>query len=173
MPLANLGDGLGTAMSSAVYAIHQPDPLAPSFPWGSSNEIFLIGWYDGVVRVHDLRDSARTHAESSFATPTSTPLPLLALRDCANLSSPIYGSATGGGHGAHVVARTALRGVISICDVRSPPTGSTGKARPGRNVCPPTQSARLLIVCWWKGPAYGVRGDGSFCLRLFPRSAAS
>jgi len=140
VPLANLGDGLGRALSSGVYAVHQPDPLAPSFPWGSSNEIILSGWYDGVVRVHDLRDSARTHAESSFATATSTPLPLLpvlTLSGCANLSSPIYSLATGGGHGAHVIAGTVMHGVISIWDVRSSPTGSTGRARSGWNVYPP------------------------------------
>ncbi|KAI9510605.1 hypothetical protein F5148DRAFT_1298353 [Russula earlei] len=43
---------------TAVYGIATAPPASP---WGASDQIIVSGWFDGLVRVHDMRASLRTH----------------------------------------------------------------------------------------------------------------
>ncbi|KZP33475.1 hypothetical protein FIBSPDRAFT_943278 [Athelia psychrophila] len=112
--------------SSAVYGI---SGVPPSSPWGGSDQIIVSGWYDGVVRVHDLR-SADCH------TGTGTPglLPVLSLQDALSLE-PIYTVACGGGSSSHIAAGSARHSVVAFWDVRSPAQGWSVHA-PGNDSSP-------------------------------------
>ncbi|KAI9465580.1 hypothetical protein BJY52DRAFT_1202296 [Lactarius psammicola] len=95
--LTNADRGLAhvPAPPSAVYGIASAPPASP---WGASDQILVSGWFDGLVRVHDMRSS---HAPTlSFADPWSF--------------EPVYAVACGGGWGHSVVAfwdvRVASRG---------------------------------------------------------------
>ncbi|KIK57200.1 hypothetical protein GYMLUDRAFT_46448 [Collybiopsis luxurians FD-317 M1] len=124
------GGGSGASFGSAVYGICR---APPSSPLGSSPQILVSGWYDGKVRVHDLRSSARlrgsgSDSNSDFDSSASGvgaaqgqgPIPLspvLTLSDPWSIE-PIYSVSSGGGGGAHVAAGSARHSVVSFWDVR-------------------------------------------------------
>jgi hypothetical protein len=97
--------------ASAVYALCCSPPSAP---WGASDQIIISGWYDGGVRVYDLRSSLRTQPQNSD---TTCLLPSLSFSDPWS-PEPIYALSSGGGSGAHVGAGTARHSVVSFWDVR-------------------------------------------------------
>jgi WD40 repeat protein len=101
---------------TAVYGIASAPPASP---WGASDQIIVSGWFDGLVRVHDMRVS---HAPSlSFADPWSF--------------EPIYTVACGGGGGAHIAAGSACHSVVAFWDVRAATRGWSVHA-PGNDISP-------------------------------------
>lgn len=126
---ANNGHFTHNSLHSAVYGIANGPP---SSPWGSSPQIIVSGWYDGFVRVHDLRSSSRT-----FPSGHQDPAPLLpVLSMCDPLSyEPIYDVSCGGGSASHVAAGSARHSVVSFWDVRSPTLGWSVHA-PGNDLSP-------------------------------------
>ena len=107
----------------AVYDITS----APvSSPWGASDQIVVSGWYDGFVRVHDLRSSnaARTASSSSTPSPSSSDTsPITSLQPTLSFDDPwslepIYSISCGGGSGAHIAAGSARHSVLAFWDVR-------------------------------------------------------
>ncbi|KAH8822811.1 hypothetical protein DL96DRAFT_1533444 [Flagelloscypha sp. PMI_526] len=102
-----------TNSSSAVYAITNGPPCSP---WGASPNVLASGWYDGYVRIHDLRTSA-TH------------LPVYSTHDpwCYE---PVYSLSLGGGSGCHIGAGLARHSVVAFWDIR-------GKDGSGWSVYPP------------------------------------
>ncbi|KAI0304489.1 hypothetical protein B0F90DRAFT_1586564, partial [Multifurca ochricompacta] len=101
---------------SAVYGIASASPASP---WGASDQILVSGWFDGLVRVHDMRVS---HAPTlTFADPWSF--------------EPIYAVACGGGGGAHIAAGSARHSVVAFWDVRAASRGWSVHA-PGNDVSP-------------------------------------
>ncbi|EDR13272.1 uncharacterized protein LACBIDRAFT_292502 [Laccaria bicolor S238N-H82] len=107
--------------STAVYGLSH-GPL--SSPWGSSKEIVVTGWFDGVVRCYDLRSSTRTSLEGG-RTQNSGPIPLRPVMSLSDKWSeePIYSVSCGGGSSSHIAAGTARHSVVSFWDVRYPKEG--------------------------------------------------
>ncbi|TCD70914.1 hypothetical protein EIP91_001223 [Steccherinum ochraceum] len=99
------------ARSTAVYDITSA-PM--SSPWGASDQVIVSGWYDGQVRVHDLR-SSKTSSEPGGST--SSLQPTLAFEDPWSFE-PIYSISCGGGAGAHIAAGSARHSVVAFWDVR-------------------------------------------------------
>ncbi|KAF8133769.1 hypothetical protein EV363DRAFT_1397183 [Boletus edulis] len=99
---------------SAVYGIAC---APPSSPLGPSEQIIVSGWYDGSVRIYDLRVS---HHSQHF--PTLELLPVLTLRDPWS-PEPIYAVSCGGGNASFVAAGTARHSVVAFWDVRQPSQG--------------------------------------------------
>jgi hypothetical protein len=136
---------------NAVYGICA---APPSSPWGASPQILVSGWYDGSVRIFDLRDSAS--ASYAYPLPTtsapsstepwenntsSSSSPTRALRPTLTLSDPfsddaLYSVSSGGGSGAHIAAGFARHSVVSFWDVRSPRTSGWGVHAPGNDPSP-------------------------------------
>lgn len=116
--------------SSAVYGI---TGIPSSGPWGGSDQILVSGWYDGIVRVHDLRSSSRRHDLTSSAGPASL-LPVLSLQDVWSFE-PIYAVSCGGGSSSHIAAGSARHSVVAFWDVRSPKKGWSVHA-PGNDSSP-------------------------------------
>jgi hypothetical protein len=102
---------------SAVYGIASAPPTSP---WGSSDQILVSGWLDGLVRVHDMRTSPHTPT-LTFADPWSF--------------EPIYAVACGGGGAAHIAAGSARHSVVAFWDVRAATRGWSVHA-PGNDVSP-------------------------------------
>ncbi|PPQ63627.1 hypothetical protein CVT24_004380 [Panaeolus cyanescens] len=128
--------------SSAVYGLTHAPHCAP---WGASSQVLVSGWFDGEVRIYDLRNrdrygtttsynvSAPSSAPASTST-NSTPLrsstpaqtrqiqvpllkPSLTLADKWS-DEPIYAVSAGGGSGACVAAGTGRHSVVAMFDVR-------------------------------------------------------
>lgn len=116
--------------SSAVYGI---SGIPLSAPWGSSDHVLVSGWYDGLVRVHDLRSSSRLPGAHSSAGPAPL-LPVLSLYDTWSFE-PIYAVSCGGGSSSHVAAGSARHSVVAFWDVRSPSQGWSVHA-PGNDSSP-------------------------------------
>lgn len=117
--------------SSAVYAIESAPQAAP---WGASDQIVVSGWYDGVVRVHDLRSSSRTMTQTDTHTSAAALLPTLSFSDPWSYE-PIYSVACGGGNMAHIAAGSARHSVVAFWDVRAPMKGWSVHA-PGNDSSP-------------------------------------
>ncbi|TFK52600.1 hypothetical protein OE88DRAFT_1807484 [Heliocybe sulcata] len=115
--------------SSAVYGIC----TAPSSsPWGASEQIIVSGWYDGKVRVHDLRSSSRvTGAPSGQPAPLS---PVMSFYDPWSFE-PIYTLDCGGGSSSHIAAGSARHSVVAFWDVRAAARGWSVHA-PGNDSSP-------------------------------------
>ena len=170
-PLARLG---GSKDPCPVYAI---SPFLP----GASPNIIATGWYDGKVRVHDLRlppACAQTTSAPSPASPLSGPpllKPVLTLSDPWRSFDAVYSlSARGvpspsGNHSHHyITAGSAQHSVVAIWDVRSPPVGWSvyapgGDRSPvyalvteGSRVWGTTQSRAFMLDFAW-GNASGHR----------------
>ncbi|TFK27714.1 hypothetical protein FA15DRAFT_635363 [Coprinopsis marcescibilis] len=116
--------------SLAVYGIARA-PLAS--PMGSSPQILVSGWFDGQVRIYDLRSSNSVINGDSSSGPTFLK-PVMSIND-RWLQEPIYAVACGGGSAAHIAAGTARHSVVSFWDVRSPKTGWSVHA-PGNDRSP-------------------------------------
>jgi WD40 repeat protein len=126
-PLANLGRGRKAIQRHfAVYGIAG---APPGFPGGSSDQILISSWYDGKVRVHDLRDAARgNHPNSSAsnlgASDVPTPLfPCQVLYDPWTTTDAKYSVSAGGPGGACIASGSANNSVICLWDVRQPQDG--------------------------------------------------
>ncbi|KIJ64546.1 hypothetical protein HYDPIDRAFT_90416 [Hydnomerulius pinastri MD-312] len=115
---------------SAVYGITSPPP---SSPLGPSDQIIISGWYDGSVRIHDLRSSSRFSSPSPTHTLTAL-RPVLSLQDPWS-PEPIYSVSSGGGSSSFVAAGTARHSVIAFWDVRHPQRGWSVHA-PGNDSSP-------------------------------------
>ncbi|KAH7885312.1 hypothetical protein F5I97DRAFT_1810965 [Phlebopus sp. FC_14] len=116
------------SLPSAVYGITS---VPPASPMGASDQIVVSGWYDGAVRVHDLRVSERVRG----STETSTHLrPVLTLQDPWSLE-PVYCVSCGGGSASFVAAGTARHSVVAFWDVRQPTRGWSVHA-PGNDASP-------------------------------------
>jgi hypothetical protein len=110
-PLAILGAGNNvSSRQSAVYGITRTPSGAP---WGGEDQVIVSGWYDGLVRVHDLRTPSYSAPgeDASFD-------PVLKLYDPWS-TEPIYSVAAGGGSGSHIAAGSARHSVVSFWDVRA------------------------------------------------------
>ena len=116
--------------SLAVYGI---SGIPPSGPWGGSNQVIVSGWYDGLVRVHDLRSSSRVSGMES-STGLAPLLPVLSLYDSWSFE-PIYAVSCGGGSSSHIAAGSARHSVVAFWDVRSPSHGWSVHA-PGNDSSP-------------------------------------
>ncbi|KAI0917356.1 hypothetical protein AcW1_007435 [Taiwanofungus camphoratus] len=128
--LATLKPNNETPRPSAVYGIAG---APPSCPWGSSDRILVSGWYDGMVRVHDMRSSVRTRTADSSIGPASL-LPVMALYD-PWLFEPVYDVSCGGGSSSHIAAGTARHSVVAFWDIRNPSRGWSVHA-PGNDSSP-------------------------------------
>ncbi|KAF8555706.1 hypothetical protein OG21DRAFT_1410478 [Imleria badia] len=124
---------------SAVYAI---TCAPPSSPLGPSEQIIVSGWYDGSVRIYDLRVSHHHHhhhhllpipGSASLSSPP-TLLPVLTLQDPWS-PEPIYAVSCGGGNASFVTAGTARHSVVAVWDVRQPSQGWSVHA-PGNDSSP-------------------------------------
>lgn len=122
---------------SAVYGI---TCAPPSSPLGPSEQIIVSGWYDGLVRIYDLRvshHSQRVPPPGSASTSTSSPptlLPVLTLKDPWS-PEPIYAVSCGGGNASFVTAGMARHSVVAFWDVRQPSQGWSIHA-PGNDSSP-------------------------------------
>ncbi|OAX37081.1 hypothetical protein K503DRAFT_850585 [Rhizopogon vinicolor AM-OR11-026] len=114
--------------STAVYGITDAPPSAP---WGSSKQVIVSGWYDGVVRVHDMRSGRRDSGVPGSPAPLR---PMLTLRDPWS-DEPIYSVSCGGGSSSFVAAGTARHSVVAFWDVRRPTEGWSAHA-PGNDSSP-------------------------------------
>jgi WD40 repeat protein len=111
---------------TAVYAISSAPPACA---WGASNQIVVSGWYDGIVRVFDLRSPTRTGTGSK-------PSLLPSMTFCDPWSpEPIYSLSCGGGSASHITAGSARHSVLAFWDVRSPVRGWSVHA-PGNDSSP-------------------------------------
>ncbi|EEB96660.1 hypothetical protein MPER_04167 [Moniliophthora perniciosa FA553] len=86
LPTAILGGKRNDSTTSAVYGISRA-PL--SAPWGSSPQIIVSGWFDGI--------------------------PVLSLYDPLSYD-PIYSVSSGGGTSSHIAAGSARHSVVSFWD---------------------------------------------------------
>ena len=142
--LARLG---GPKSACPVYSIS-------AFLPGSSPDIITTGWYDGKVRVHDLRLASALSPPLQSPSLSSTPpllKPVLTLSDPWRSFDAIYSlSARGvpsssGTHSHHyITAGSAQHSVVAIWDVRSPCAGWSVYA-PGGD----------------RSPVYGLLTEGS------------
>lgn len=125
-PSVYLASSTRTQRPTAVYAISSAPPACA---WGASNQIVISGWYDGMVRVFDLRSPHRTtvHGHSSL-------LPSMAFCDPWS-PEPIYSLSCGGGSASHIAAGSARHSVLAFWDVRSPAKGWSVHA-PGNDSSP-------------------------------------
>ncbi|BFZ54336.1 hypothetical protein PYCC9005_001370 [Savitreella phatthalungensis] len=87
------------AKLSSVFALH---------PFSSHDNLIMSGWYDGLVRLHDLRLASET--------------PVLQMR-AAYESTAVYSLAR---RGHAVWAGTAVNGVVRLFDIRSPAGPTSG-----------------------------------------------
>ncbi|PSR70535.1 hypothetical protein PHLCEN_2v13574 [Hermanssonia centrifuga] len=126
-PSAFLAPSFKPEGASAVYAITSAPPTSP---WGGSDQIIVSGWYDGIVRVHDLRSSRRTISESS----TPSLLPTMTFADPWSFE-PIYSLACGGGSASHIAAGSARHSVVAFWDIRASRKGWSVHA-PGNDSSP-------------------------------------
>lgn len=128
--------------STAVYGITDAPPSAP---WGSSKQVIVSGWYDGAVRVHDMRSGRRDSGVQGSPAPLR---PMLTLRDPWS-DEPIYSVSCGGGSSSFVAAGTARHSVVAFWDVRRPTKGWSVHA-PGNDSSPVysliVESSRLFGV---------------------------
>lgn len=138
---------------SAVYAITTAPPASP---WGSSDQIIVSGWYDGVVRVHDLRSSSRAFNQGL--------MPALTLSDPWSYE-PIYSLSCGGGSGSHIAAGSARHSVVSFWDVRTSTAPTNDKPTNHRastsNFTSPTAGWSVHAPGNDRSPVYAVKVDGS------------
>ncbi|KAI6147310.1 hypothetical protein BKA82DRAFT_4152277 [Pisolithus tinctorius] len=111
--------------ADAAFPSSAPPP--PCSPLGDSDQIVVSGWYDGAVRVHDLRapEQATSAAARAHITRPWSP-------------EPVYCVSCGGGSASFVAAGTARHSVVAFWDVRQPTKGWSVHA-PGND-----QSSRLF-----------------------------
>lgn len=101
--------------SSAVYGIAQAPPCSP---WGSSPQIIVSGWFDGLIRCFDLRSSLRSSDVGQSSSGCAPLKPVLNLFDPFS-DETIYSVSCGGGFSSHIAAGTARHSVVSFWDIRA------------------------------------------------------
>ncbi|EJC98506.1 uncharacterized protein FOMMEDRAFT_171112 [Fomitiporia mediterranea MF3/22] len=117
--------------ASAVYGI-AGSPL--SFP-GNPGQVIVSGWFDGCVRLYDLRTPSTSSSASNSSTKAVPTLsPAMILFDPWQRES-IYSVSTGGGSGYTIAAGTARHSVVAFWDVRAPRAGWSVHA-PGNDTSP-------------------------------------
>lgn len=163
-PLSN--DGLSTEPIAVLAGPSKSTPVytVQEFLPGGSPEIIATGWFDGKVRVYDLRSSSRTLGTVEPLSNSSLPAsltPVLTLSDSWRSFDPIYSLAARGEmsdpqakaesragglpHQYHYLAAgSALHSVVCLWDVRRPSTGWSVYA-PGGD----------------RSPVYALRAEGS------------
>ncbi|KAF7985580.1 hypothetical protein HWV62_3863 [Athelia sp. TMB] len=128
-PSAILGTNKPHAVTQKPSAVYGISGVPASSPWGGSNQIVISGWYDGIVRVHDLRSAGRRVTAGGTSL-----LPVISLKDTWSLE-PIYSVACGGGSSSHIAAGSARHSVVAFWDVRAPSRGWSVHA-PGNDSSP-------------------------------------
>ena len=130
------GIHLGSSSASGASSVYSLAPIAPSsHAGGAEGEIFLSGWYNGAVRLHDMRSPSSCTAIYD---------------DVIDVSSPIYSLLPLGRE--RFIAGGARHSIIKVFDLRMP----GGKAyyaadlescssRTSRN--PPTPAPESSGVC--------------------------
>lgn len=140
---------------SAVYGIAG---APPGSPWGHSDQIIVSGWYDGPVRVHDLRSSKRAYsADPCCRAPL---LPVLSVFD-PWLYEPNYSVSCGGGASSFIAAGTARHSVVALWDVRNPSGGWSVHA-------PGNDSSPVYSVILESSRLFGATQSRPFILDLGP-----
>lgn len=112
---------LGNEWSTAVYGFASP-PSTSNI--GHASQVLVSAWYDGYVRVHDLRRPSR-QAVLSLEDPYA--------------DVPLYSVACGGGAGCTIVAGTARHGLVRVWDLRaarSDKTSGSSLFGPGKDSSP-------------------------------------
>ena len=143
--------------TTAVYDIISA-PIAS--PWGSSDQIIISGWYDGVVRVHDLRNPSYTNSDNLSSSALPTLEPTLSFEDPWSYE-PIYSISCGGGSGAHIAAGSARHSVVAFWDTRF--------ARKGWSVHAPGNDSSPVYSVIVDGPrVFGANQSRSFVLDFGP-----
>lgn len=140
---------------SAVYGIAG---APPSSPWGHSDQIIVSGWYDGPVRVHDLRSSKRTPSGDPCCP--AALLPVLSMCD-PWLFEPNYSVSCGGGSSSYIAAGTARHSVVALWDVRNPSAGWSVHA-------PGNDSSPVYSVVLESSRLFGVTQSRPFVLDFGP-----
>lgn len=163
----------GVRESSAVYGICK---TPPSFPGSASGKTLVAGWFDGFVRVYDLRISP----SSSIPVPKrssddegantivlinndiSVPVfkPVLSMCDPWS-TEPIYTVATGGAAGHTIAAGSARHSVVSFWDVRNPREGWSVHA-------PGNDSSPVYSIAMESSRLFGATQSRSFVLDFGP-----
>lgn len=122
-----------------MYGITGPPP---GFPGGQSDQIIISSWFDGKVRIHDLRDAARGYNNLlDFSGGYSSPDVPMPLSPCQVLYDPWtvgdakYSISAGGPGGACIASGSAVNSVICLWDVRQPFSGWSVHA-PGNDRSP-------------------------------------
>lgn len=112
------GGTLGNRSASAVYALaHAP----PAFPGARPGTALVSGWFDGCVRVYDLRvGSVAATASASTGTGNGTTVlaPVISLRDRWQPEA-IYAVSAGGPTGSTIAAGEARHSVVALWDIRN------------------------------------------------------
>jgi len=145
-------------ISTAVYGICDAPPSFSSLP----GQVLVSGWFDGLVRLFDLRDSRRLsptslppnhpHHQRSRGAGRTTAIPSLApvmtLYDSLS-NEAVYTVASGGGSGYIVAAGSATNSVVAFWDLRNSNSGWSVYA-PGNDRSPVQsiimESSRLFGV---------------------------
>ncbi|EKM51896.1 uncharacterized protein PHACADRAFT_212511 [Phanerochaete carnosa HHB-10118-sp] len=125
-PSAYLSSTNRTEHPTAVYAISSSPPACA---WGASKQVIVSGWYDGVVRIFDMRTPTRPSTDSAPSL-----LPCMTLCDPWS-PEPIYSLSCGGGSASHVAAGSARHSVLAFWDVRAHTRGWSVHA-PGNDASP-------------------------------------
>lgn len=134
---------------SAVYAItHGP----PASPWGTSPQILASGWFDGIVRIYDLRAASNLPPLQKDGQSISQHTPILTMQDPWSWD-PVYSLSLGGGGGTHVAAGMARHSVVALWDIRNVMSSSPERGRKtGWSVHAPGND---------QSPVYGLVAEGS------------
>ena len=132
-----------THSKSAVFGVCGAPPSAT---WGS-NQVFVSGWYNGSVNIHDLRTSTRLRNSSSPSYPPHL-LPVLTFVEPT--VDPIYCVTTGGGSSNYIAAGLARHGMVAFWDIRGRRSTGWSVYAPGNDSSPVysavLESSRLFGV---------------------------
>lgn len=140
----------GPGRQSAVYGICQAPP--GSLSGSCSSQVLVSGWYDGVTRIHDLRQKGRAGA-------------VLALHDPWD-DSPVYSVTAGGGGGVTVAAGSSRHGIVRLWDVRQPKAGWSAFS-PGKDASP------VYALVMEASRVFGVTEARAFVFDFDPRVQAA
>jgi WD40 repeat protein len=108
--------------------------VPPASPLGPPDQILVSGWYDGHVRVHDLRSSTRVSTINTVDGPAPL-IPVLESHFDPWCLEPIYSVSCGGGSSAFIAAGVARHSLVAFWDVRYPKRGWSVHA-PGNDPSP-------------------------------------
>ncbi|TDL23300.1 hypothetical protein BD410DRAFT_787639 [Rickenella mellea] len=125
-----------------VFAICNAPPSFPSDP----TQCLVGGYFDGGVRIFDLRSSRRVNAPAGIKG--SALAPVMGMNDPWSLDA-LFSVSAGGAVGTHIAAGSARHSVVAFWDVRHPRDGWSVHA-PGNDSSPVysvlLESSRLFGV---------------------------